>query len=358
MKNVLNVIALAALAAAVSACSTENEGERLPRSEGNVEFITRLPSTVNTRGPVYTSEEFRILAFRKADGGNDYTYLYDIPVGKMQYDGSALKGGIQLPEGDYKFLPCYGLVTPGSYSWPTLTDAVLNDDLYVTHTEESFPATFMLNSQLDAVPSYTVTLDGEKQSVNSLLRRAVSRIDVLFIRADKDATTGAFTEKTGSDVFGPEGLASVKIDYTDANNFLGLSGEKVAGVFDVTHNISPAMSSVTMGTGSATTVETAGYDYDNVLPADVISGSAYLKGTCLIPNTDNAGTTGMVMKLTSGKGSVRTITIGDKIPVERNKATLVKIYVLGDNVFTTELDLGVDIDTVWDGYNYTEEEIN
>lgn len=44
------------------------------------------------------------------------------------------------------------------------------------------------------------------------------------------------------------------------------------------------------------------------------------------------------MQLTSGEGSARTIALRDKIPVERNKATLIRIYVLGENVFTTGVD--------------------
>lgn len=358
MKKVFNAALTAMLAMAAIACSKESENSAVPASAANVEFVTRMPVSANTRGPVYTPQEFRILAFRKNDGDNDYTYLTEIPVQGMQYDGSALSGGVQLAAGEYKFLPCYGLVTPGGYTWPALAGTTLNNDLYVTHTQESFPATFMVNTQLDAVPSYTVTLDGPKQNVSSLLKRAVSRIDILFIRADKDPATGKYTEKSGSDVFGPEGLASVKIDYTDANSFLGLSGEKVDGVFDVSHNLNPAMNAVIMGTGSATAVDVPGYDYESVSPADIISGSAYVQGTYLIPNADNTGTTGMTMTLTSGKGSVRTIAVGDKIPVERNKVTHVKIYVLGENVFTTELGLGVDINTKWDGFNYTEGEIN
>ena len=113
-----------------------------------------------------------------------------------------------------------------------------------------------------------------------------------------------------------------------------------------------------MGTGSSTTVGTDGYDFENVLPADIVAGSAHLKGTYLIPNADNAATTGFSMQLTSGEGSTRTITLTDKIPVERNKATLIRIYVLGDNVFTTGVEFEVEVDTVWDGSNFVDGEID
>ena len=63
-------------------------------------------------------------------------------------------------------------------------------------------------------------------------------------------------------------------------------------------------------------------------------------------------------RLTSGEGSTRTITLKDKIPVERNKATLIRIYVLGDNVFTTGVEFEVEVDTVWDGSNFVDGEID
>lgn len=107
--------------------------------------------------------------------------MQDIPLAGMNFDGTALTDTVQFPAGDYKFLPSYGLVTPGNYTWPDFTDATLSDALYVTHTGENFPAAFMLNTPLDAVPAYTVSLDGPKQTVSATLRRAVSRVDVLFI---------------------------------------------------------------------------------------------------------------------------------------------------------------------------------
>ena len=87
----------------------------------------------------------------------------------------------------------------------------------------------MLNTPLDAVPSYTISLDGPQQTVSATLRRAVSRVDVLFIRAEKDAATGVYTEKAGGDVFGPEKLAGVKLAYTGANsrNFMKAHGNNV-----------------------------------------------------------------------------------------------------------------------------------
>lgn len=357
MKKFYHLLMLAATAATVAACSNE-EANDTPEivSGGNVQFVTSTPQSASARGPVYAAGEFRILAFR--DAGSGYVYMKDIPVEGMQFANQKLTGTVQLPAGKYKFLPSYGLVTPGNYAWPEFAGAALTNDLYVTHKGESFPAAFMVNQSLDAVPSYTVSLDGPKQTVAATLRRAVSRVDVLFIRGEKDPSTGEVKEIKGDDVFGPEKLAAVKLSYTNANSRLGLSGEKVDGVFDAEHNIAAPAEVLTMGTGASTIVGQDGYDYEDVQAGDIIAGSAHLKGTYLIPNADNTATTGFQMQLTSGENSVRNIVIADPIPVERNKATLIRVYVLGDNVFTTGVGFEVKVDTAWDGSNFVQGEID
>ena len=351
MKKIYNLFVLAAFAALAASCSDDAEKTvPAPLAEGNVQFDLAAPQSA--RGPVYTADDYRILTFKK--NGSDYIYLQDIPLGGLSYADGKLSGTVQLPAGEYKFLPSHGLVAPGNYSWPELTGVTLSDALHITHTGESFPTVFMLNQPLDAVSSYAVSLDGPKQTVSAKLRRAVSRVDVLFIRADKDAATGEYKEKPGDDVFGPEKLAGVKLSFAGANSCLGLSGEKADGTFDAEHTIAAPAEALTMGTGASTSVGSDGYDFENVLPADIVSGSAHLKGTCLIPNGDNTATTGFTMLLTSGEGSTRTIALTDKIPVERNKATLIRIYVLGENVFTTGVSFEVDVDTVWDGSNFVD----
>lgn len=104
----------------------------------------------------------------------------------------------------------------------------------------------------------------------------------------------------------------MKLAYTGANSRLGLSGEKVSGLSDVSHTIGTPADVVTIGTGESTVVGADKYDFENVQPADIISGSAHLKGTYLIPNPDNTATTGFSMQLTSGEGSARTIALRDK----------------------------------------------
>lgn len=354
MKHIYSLLLFTACAAFAAACSDDHTDTVPVPDAANVQFTATVPS--GSRGPVYTADEFRILVFRS--NGSEYSYMYDIPSAGLRFDGTTLSGTAQLPAGEYKFLPCYGLVSPGNYIWPDLSAAPLSDALYLTHTGESFPAAFMLNESLADVTAYTVALDGPKQTVRATLRRSVSRVDVLFVRAEKDPATNKYTEIQGDDVFGPEKLAGVKFTFTNANNRLGLSGEKVDGVFDAAHTLATPADAVTMGTGTSTVVGGEGYDFENVLPADIIAGSAHMKGTYLIPNPDNTATTGFAMQLTSGEGTPRTITLADNIPVERNKATLIRVYVLGDNVFTTGVDFEVAVDTVWDGSNFVDGEID
>lgn len=198
MKKIYNLLLFTVLAAGLAACSSDEEKTDVagPLPPGTCKSSCGHPRRAAGRGPVYRTGDFRILAFKKT--GTDYVYMQDIPLAGMNFDGTALTGTVQFPAGDYKFLPSYGLVTPGNYTWPDFTDATLSDALYVTHTGENFPAAFMLNTPLDAVPAYTVSLDGPKQTVSATLRRAVSRVDVLFIRAEKDAATGVYTEKPAS----------------------------------------------------------------------------------------------------------------------------------------------------------------
>lgn len=356
MKNLDRLLLSMAFAAAAVACSDEEaKNDSLAITNGNVQFVTRTVRLSSSRRQISVPDDFRILAFK--NNGSAYTYMRDIPIDGMNFDGTTLSGSAQLPAGEYKFLPSCGLNTATHYTWPALDGAVLSDELFLTHTGESFPEAFMLNMPLENVPSYTVSLDGPKQTVKSTLRRSVSRVDVLFIRAEKNAADGTYIEKAGSDIFGPEKLGEVKLSFTDANSRLGLSGEKVPGVFNVTNTIQLA-DAVTMGIGASTIVGTDNYDFENMQSGDIISGSAHLKGTYLIPNVDNTAATGCTISLTSGEGSTRTITLTDKIPVERNKITLIRIYVLGDNVFTTSLDFEVEVDTVWDGSNFVDEEID
>lgn len=356
MKKLFKLLVYSTFACAAIACSDEADTIDSPASEGNVKFVTRAPQPASERGPVYAASNYRILAFR--DAGERYVYVQDIPLGGMGFDGTTLSGEVQLPAGDYKFLPSYGLVAEGNYTWPLFDGAALTDELFVTHTGGSFPEAFMLNTPLSEVPSHTVSLDGPKLTVNATLRRAVSRVDVLFIRADKDPATGAYTEKQGDNVFGPEQLASAELSFNGANSRLGLSGEKADGTFDAAHTIKAGTDVLTMGTGAATVVDTDGYDFDNVKPADIISGSAHLKGTYLIPNPDADPSVGFALTVVSGEGSTRTIALTDKIPVERNRATLIRIYVLGDNVFTTAVEFEVEVVTAWDGSNILDAEIN
>lgn len=365
MKNTGSKLLIVIATALLTACSTEDKiSLERPSGRGKVKFVTRTVSSVKSlRGTkaVQQKDEYRILAFKKAENG-DCVYVQDIPLDAMSYDGTVLKGEAELPEGDYKFIPVYGLVKPGGYLWPPLDKAVLDEHLCISHTGGSLPEIFMTCTDPDKTPSYTVSEEGPSQTVTSLLRRAVSRVDVLFIRADANGD-GTYTEKAGDDVFAPEGLARAELKLTGANNSLGLTGMRATplsgpAVFDTSHAITDPKAAMTMGSGTRTRLGDPDYlTYDGVVPEDIIAGSAHLRGTYLIPNPDATPTVNLALELTSGAGSVRTVTLPGPIPVERNKITLVRVYVLGDDVFSNPVRLEVKVETRWDGTNGTDVDI-
>ena len=308
-------------------------------------------------GPVYDTGGFRILAFRNT--GSDHVYMQDVPLGAMSFDGSALSGTVQFPAGDYKFP---ALLRTGGAGQPHVAGPHGRrafDALCVTHTQESFPAAFMLNAPLDAVPSCTVSLDGPKQTVSGTLPpRRFARGRTLHPGGRRTRRQASIPKNRATTSSAPKKLAGVKLSYTGANSRLGLSGEKAEGLFDVSHTIAVPADAVTTGTGVSTVVGADKYDFENVQPADIISGSAHLKGTYLIPNPDNTPATGFSMLLTSGKGSTRTIALTDKIPVERNKSDIDPNLRTGRQCLYHGVDFDVEVDTVWDGSNFVDGEID
>lgn len=355
MKKSYRLLMIAAAALAVSCTADRHAEPEAPGTKGNVKFV--IKKNFVKAGTTSGKEGFRILRFRK-NAADDYVYEQDIPLEGMQSDGTTLSGSLQMAPGDYKFIPTHGLAVPGNYTWPALEGALLRDSVCVAHTGGTLPPVFMLNKSLNEIEPYRVTVDGPAVTVRDTLRRAVSRVDVLFIRADK--TGDGYTPKKGGDVFGPEGLAGAVLDFGNANSGMSLGGVKyaLARPLHVTHAIEDIPSALVTGTGEKMRVGEPGYvDYDAVAPEDVLRGSALLRGTYLIPNTDEQETVDFSLRLVSGAGSVREIAPQRKLPLSRNKVTLVRVYVLGADVFTPQVVFAYEIDTHWDGVNTVEETI-
>ena len=65
--------------------------------------------------------------------------------------------------------------------------------------------------------------------------------------------------------------------------------------------------------------------YDNITSENIKKGSAHVHGAYLLPFDEAKTTTGVTLVLTNGLGIQRTISVPDKLPLERNKVTLIKI---------------------------------
>ena len=78
----------------------------------------------------------------------------------------------------------------------------------------------------------------------------------------------------------------------------------------------------------------------------------------MLPYDEAINTTNLTLVLTNGLGDKRTIVAPRNLPLERNKVTLVKIYVLSGTVFNTDVKFNVTIDTAWLEANSVDGEIN
>ena len=371
---------LAAAAVALAGCSKQ-EGDTTAPAPGpdaapgmtRASFQMEVPvvqqeAITKAVIPQYDKNNFRILAFKTTDGGTSYLYAQDIPMDSLNLNTStnSLSGEVQIPIGTYKFIPTYGMKAPGNYSWPTIdAPTALAEPPGSTHTGSTLPAIFTESRAYADLPSYDMGLKTSvpNKPVTATLKRAVSRVDILFIRATKDPATNAYTPIKGKNVFGDALPTKIQMQFTGVNNTMNLVGKRIApasgaATFNTDYEVADLNKAVTMGSGDALAVGENGYvSYDNIQQTDIIDGSAHVHGAYLIPNDDNTATTGLTLVLTSANGEARTIDNLPLLPLEKNKVTLVKIHVLGDNVFTTGAELGVTVDTVWDGTNKIEGEI-
>lgn len=372
MKNLGMSTALGLL---ILAACTDKNGDGLDVDPGNgsnnspmatVKFELNTDASnagAITRGatPVYTKEGFRILAFKQQDApaGSDFIYAQDVPLDKLNFNESTLSGTVQLPIGIYKFVPMYW--NPQSSTAVTvspLTDQPLSSTLNLTHEPgNALPAIFLQNESVEDYPKYILgTTSTDNDPVKATINRAVSRVDLMFIRADKIGDN-VYTEKSGENIFGGKTLKSISMQFTTVPSKVDFSGNKQEGTIDHTYLVDVA-NAITMGEGASTAVGTNGYtNYDAIEKNDIISGSAHVEGAYLFPNADDTPTTGLEIVVTPETGTARTISITKLLPLVRNHVTLVKVYVLGDNVFTTGVDFEVVIDTVWADSHTVEGEV-
>lgn len=369
----------AALLTCIAACSEDEsvnkniqsyDGETTPvqfemnANTGN--FYSPISRSVNL--PEITKNNFRIMAFKKAPANGKYFYAQDISTTGMDFTDKLLSGTVRLPIGEYKFVSTYGLAKDGGFALPVLTPVTteLTNDLNIAHaTVDGSSVFFLENGPLENLHSYELGINSTvNESVSATLTRAVSRVDILFLQSTKN-DNGTYTEVSDSaNVFGTSKLANIEMRFTGLNKNVNLVGKKITNddnsLFTANFQIPDLTNTVTHGTSiEDTKVGTPDFlTYDNITSENIKKGSAHVHGAYLLPFDEAKTTTGVTLVLTNGLGIQRTISVPDKLPLERNKVTLIKIRVLSGTVFNTDVNFNVTMETAWLEANSVDGEIN
>lgn len=377
--KIRNIYLPVALLACLASCSEDDSvnGSALPGDPETTEVkfemnaMTATSSVPLSRGitlPTLTKDNFRIMAFKKSPTSQKYLFEQNVPMTGMTLNNNVLSGTARLPIGEYKFVSTYGLTPGGGFTLPEFTPVTteLTNDLNIVHgTVDGTSVLFLESGPLENLHSYALGINPTaNEAVNATLSRAVSRVDVLFIQAKKNAD-GTYTEVSDSaDVFGATKLANIEMQFTGLNRNVNLVGKKTTtgtgSLFDENFQVPNLVNTVTRGTsGENTKVGTPTFlTYDNISGDDIKKGSAHVHGAYVLPFDDSATTTGLTLLLTNGLGDVRPITVPENLTLQRNKVTLIKIYVLGGTVFNTDVNFNVTIDTAWLNANTIDGEIN
>ncbi len=330
--------------------------------------------------PVYTNSGFTIYAFKKAAESEDFVCNTVINGSSMTYNPSTqlLSGSATIPIGTYKFLPVYGLANAPAGTIPSnMIGQVLTDDLLINQVQASvLPEIFLMDGPAADLTRYDMGLDNENPNptVTATLKRAVARVDILFISATKDdAGNYVEAEMTDKDILGNGALQAMSLSFTNLNQSMNFFGIKSGGTFSdaMTFPLANLNNRITIGSGTQTIVENDDYaNFDNVQAGDIIRGSAHIGGLYFVPNSDATATVGLTMVLTNNNDEQRTVRIStggnNLLPLARNMVTLVKVYVVRpDNpvippptVFDTNVKFEIEIDQVWLGSNTVVGEMN
>jgi len=352
-----------------SGCS--NEESQLPTKKSEdlpqvkFEFAANMMDPCNNSRaitPVYGVPGFRVYAYKLADNGTDYVFSEIVSFPTLNYSGETKKwtGNAALNVGTYKFIPTYGLNTDQNLSLSSFTNTLFENAPVFSHfpantNGNTLPEVFLPIRSLTGFRSYNVDITGEpNETVSDTISRAMARVDVMFIKATKLGPLN-YREETyasGGDVFGNLGLGKMELRFTSLNQRMNLFGVKQDGVLNAnidTQNLGIDGEGVTIGTRNAVSIigDDDYFRFDSIQGDDIIRGSAHVFGTYLIPNNDGQRTVGLQLYVEPqnkiAKSTSRTINISlgeeELIPLEQNKVTLIKVYVLRDHLF------GVDPDT-------------
>lgn len=379
MKNLKINLFLAMAAVALSACQKDDvapaaqDGNALPTEMATVKFNMKADAlkTPGTRAisQAYGIDDLRILAFRQSDE-NNFLYIADVDKAKINADGNGnFTGEAELPVGVYQFIPAFGLPAAGGtdVTIPVpVTTTNITEAMNITHNTGVLPAIF-LQEKGKTPDTYILGVKNETPNVSLNLKRAVARLDIMFVRGHKDEATGKYVEDPNdTSVFGETtGLDSLGISFTGINPTVQLmDGALVSGAtrinpdFDIT--LPDAMTEGTAAENSTLGTEGGENDFENIKPESIVNGGAHIYGPFVFPYETAAEgidpemtTISITAKSTYDEATKqyirRTITVPN-VKLVRNQVTLVKIFVPGDDLFHTNTTFAVTINTDWD-YN-------
>lgn len=380
MKKFCSVLSIGALLF-MGACQNNDGDVVTPVDNGEttkVEFeldASSLAHDASTRTytPVYTRAGFSIYAFKQTPAPDGpFVFHKQINLSNMSYSNEKGKwvASDNLPIGTYKFVHAYGiepqkgtrLSEPAWSSKPVLGTS----DLAVGFNGSGPMTEIFLETEKNAgslVPYELGINESANQTVSGTLKRAVSRVDIMFISAVKegdDFREVAYSGE-GGNIFGGKVIENIELQFNGVNNrmnFFGVDGTTsrsnvILNLNNTDESWYNFAQTITVGTGASTVVGTSDYlTYDNVLPTHIMNGNAHVFGSYLFPNADGTPTTGLKMVIKPTEGESRIIPITDLLPLERNKVTIVKVYVLNNNnVFSTTVEFEVEIITAWEDAN-------
>lgn len=336
----------------------------VPAEPGNlatVQFEMKAAAFNTPRSRVsfqkYEPVHFRILAFRH--DGTDYTYTDDVDFTAVNWSGDRFIGNAQLPVGKYQFVSAYGVPTATTSFVELSTPAQPDENLTATHISNGVLPAIFLGEDAELTSYDLGMVSGENTKVTASLKRAVSRLDILFVRGD--TVGGNNTERPATDEDGDilgVGIAEFKIDFDKVSPTVRMTdgGLKTADPIAHTYYVGVDTTLITGTNETATIVGAPGYNFEGILEEDIVKGAAYFYGPFIFPNPEaTPDITTLTLNLTSKPDAAnnnhvytRKITVKN-LTLKRNKVTLVKVYVTGKDIFHTGNHFDVEVKDAWDG---------
>ena len=373
MKTLKTILLGALVTFCVTACQNDEidpqsqipvpgENETLVDFELDASEILSLEGvSTRTNTPTYSKNNFKIYAFRQA---TDKSFKYEKTINvvgmtltKNTAGNYILSGKDVVRIGIYKFLATYGTEQTNSiepWKWASLEAGKM--DIKAKLATEIFLPIGKTVTNLTEYDFKVSNPAAANEKVIETLKRAVSRVDIVFISARKMVGGGYFEQSYIGNYPDILGGYDTEIDLKFNNitwsmNYFGTP----LGTPNAAKPLTLTLNDLKRGTGTdkKITIGTFKWDgtsakataspifgstyktFDNVLPAHIRENGAHVFGPYLFPNAaaqaDVSKIESLVLRGTdpvSKEVTTRTIPINDPFKLEQNKVTLIKVYVL------------------------------